>query len=418
MSYGAFILFRLIHGKSQMYRILPIYLLAFTFTICNVQAATEVGGIINVNTTWSLADSPYSVVNDVQLAYGATLTVEPNVVINGGGLSIKVWGTLDATGNEQSRIVFENVHIKPGISGSAITPYLISLKFCELNGGAIYEPTGSAIYGSLLLQDSILNGTSSFLHLWYPTSDCYVERNIFNNAKGIDAGMSGGVKVYVTNNVFFDQTTGYAVKNWASYDTSELIVRYNSFLSTDRIALMLPSGFTSSGMTASENYWNTLDTNIIDSMIYDRNDDLSSADYIGYVPVLTEPDPNTPIFLLDQELTIQTDPNHINTVIPQVGQHIINGWADVNATRFIDCPEVYRFDHWEGDVENPNSANTRVFMNTDKIITAVFVDDRQCGDECHPYPAGDISKNCIVDFNDFILFFQSWMECTKPECDL
>jgi hypothetical protein len=116
-------------------------------------------------------------------------------------------------------------------------------------------------------------------------------------------------------------------------------------------------------------------------------------------------------------LLVQTEPNDINTVTPSVGQHTCSGWVDVNASRFVDCPKVYCFDHWVGDVEDANSANTRVFMNSGKTITAVFRDNRQCGDECHPYPAGDIDKNCIVDFNDFGLFALSWLECTKPECD-
>ncbi|MFQ5585834.1 MAG: hypothetical protein ACE5GF_03315 [Thermodesulfobacteriota bacterium] len=66
-------------------------------------------------------------------------------------------------------------------------------------------------------------------------------------------------------------------------------------MSTDRVALMLPSGYTSAGITAINNYWNTTtDTGVIDSMIYDKNDDLGSADYIIYTPFLTTPDVNTP----------------------------------------------------------------------------------------------------------------------------
>ena len=118
-------------------------------------------------------------------------------------------------------------------------------------------------------------------------------------------------------------------------------------------------------------------------------------------------------------LTIDVDPNDvgIDTITPSVGAHDYAGRVNINAQQFAKCPDVYVFDHWEGDVNDPNSANTTVFMDTDKTVTAVFVDGRKCGDECHPYPAGDIDKNCIVDFNDFGLFALSWLECTKPECD-
>jgi hypothetical protein len=248
--------------------------------------------------------------------------------------------------------------------------------------------------------------------LVHSTSDGYIERNVFDNSGGILVCLSAGVKAYIRNNVFYQQSTGYAVLTYSS----ELIVRYNSFLSNDRIALELQSG-TDARMTAFENYWNTLNTDVIDSMIYDKNDDLGCAGYIIYTPILTDPHPDTPVYLLDQKLSVQTEPNYIDTVTPSVGQHTFSGFVDISAEAFIDCPRVYSFDHWEGDVTDANSADITVFMDSDKIITAVFRDARQCGDECHPYPSGDIDKDCKVDFLDIAMVANSWLECTKPECD-
>ena len=118
-------------------------------------------------------------------------------------------------------------------------------------------------------------------------------------------------------------------------------------------------------------------------------------------------------------LTIDVDPNDagIDTITPSVGTHDYAGRVNINAQQFAKCPDVYVFDHWEGDVNDPNSANTTVFMDTDKTVTAVFVDGRQCGDECHPYPVGDLDKDCEVTFGDFALFASHWLDCTKPECD-
>lgn len=141
--------------------------------------------------------------------------------------------------------------------------------------------------------------------------------NVFENAGGISVGTDNNVKVYIRNNVFYKQNSGFAVENWASYSTSETVVEYNSFYSTDRIALRLPSGYNSAKMTAVNNYWNTTDTSIIDNMIFDKKDDLGSAgtvnsvpllkasnlsseepggNYITYEPFLTERDANTPYF--------------------------------------------------------------------------------------------------------------------------
>ena len=39
-----------------------------------------------------------------------------------------------------------------------------------------------------------------------------------------------------------------------------------------------------------------------------------------------------------------------------------------------------------------------------------------CGDPTHPYPAGDINKDCSVDAIDFSMLTGSWLECTY-NCD-
>ena len=39
-----------------------------------------------------------------------------------------------------------------------------------------------------------------------------------------------------------------------------------------------------------------------------------------------------------------------------------------------------------------------------------------CGDPTHPYPAGDITKDCRVDMADFALLSTSWLDCTY-NCD-
>ena len=118
-------------------------------------------------------------------------------------------------------------------------------------------------------------------------------------------------------------------------------------------------------------------------------------------------------------LTMQAEPAEVDTVTPPVGDHEYAEGVKVNisAQRFVDCPDVYVFSHWEGDVSDPYSANTTVIMDTNETVTAVFVDGRQCGDECHPYPEGDFDKDCEVTFADFAFFASHWLECTKPQCD-
>jgi len=153
-------------------------------------------------------------------------------------------------------------------------------------------------------------------------------------------------------------------------------------------------------------------------------------------------------------LTINVIPGNVG--IDTISQTDIDGVyppcypAVVNAEDFIDCPDIWRFDHWEGDVVDPNSSRTTVIMTENKTITAVFVlDQRRCGDECHPLVQGDIDGDCYVEFEDYAIYADErrcgqecppvlqadldqdgdvdledlgiyageWLNCSHPDCD-
>ncbi|MHC4642311.1 MAG: GLUG motif-containing protein [Planctomycetota bacterium] len=40
-----------------------------------------------------------------------------------------------------------------------------------------------------------------------------------------------------------------------------------------------------------------------------------------------------------------------------------------------------------------------------------------CGDMVHPYPPGDVNKDCMVNFYDIAIVAGHWLECTATECD-
>ena len=125
---------------------------------------------------------------------------------------------------------------------------------------------------------------------------------------------------------------------------------------------------------------------------------------------------------VDVTLTINADPAYVDTVDPVVGAHIVTEGTIVNlvADAYIDCDnsgEVLAFDSWTGDVADPGLATTTIVMDTNKTVTANYVDNRTCGDDCHPYPQYDFSQNCIVDLADLSLFAAQWLNCTQPVCD-
>jgi len=56
-------------------------------------SATNAIGILNQNTTWTKAESPYTLTGPVAVNIGVTLTVQPGTIINLNGFYIQVNGT-------------------------------------------------------------------------------------------------------------------------------------------------------------------------------------------------------------------------------------------------------------------------------------------------------------------------------------
>lgn len=127
-------------------------------------------------------------------------------------------------------------------------------------------------------------------------------------------------------------------------------------------------------------------------------------------------------------LTISTEPAGIDSVTPVAGIYEYDPEEKqtvlLSAQKKIDCPDVYIFDHWEGDFDptdimsESNQPLTSIVMDTSREIRAVFViETPTCGDDCNPYPLGDINGDCMIDLKDYAIICQQWFECTEPDCD-
>jgi len=79
----------------------------FSFDFVSSQSSgTEVSGIITADTTWTQANSPYTLTGNVLVNKAATLTVEPGVTVDLNGYYIMVNGTLQARGTSNDKITF------------------------------------------------------------------------------------------------------------------------------------------------------------------------------------------------------------------------------------------------------------------------------------------------------------------------
>jgi hypothetical protein len=54
--------------------------------------------------------------------------------------------------------------------------------------------------------------------------------------------------------------------------------------------------------------------------------------------------------------------------------------------------------------------------STGYVLSAVRYEPRACGDAEHPYPIGDLNKDCEVNFVDVAMLSLHWLDCTRPQC--
>jgi hypothetical protein len=267
-----------------------------SLTVDVERVGTQVqSGVLNTDTTWTRAASPYRLMGTTQVARGVKLTIEAGAIVTGPSNltpgALVVGGGLEAIGTQAQPITFRGVRVTP--AGSQAQPHLINLERVMFSGGSLYAPTGNAIYGSLRLVDSRL-APGEYAYIWYPTSPVLIERNVIDGGWRLSIGFrqSGAEPFVVVRNNYF---VNASIENWAAYDSATgPIVEFNTFGGSG-IALTLPAGYDSSVMTATNNWWGTTDPAVIATRIYDRNDDITSGGVVPFQPFLTAPHPNTPV---------------------------------------------------------------------------------------------------------------------------
>ncbi len=257
-------------------------------------AATPVGGIIVSDTTWNATNSPFVITSKVQVAESVILTIEAGAIVNGQDFyeKIDVFGTLQAIGTLGHEITFSNVLV----SGAGdLLPTVVRMRYCHLVMSSPFYSTGGP--GSILsLEDSIIENCFPSFYLNEPAAACVIQRNIFyrNTLADISqsSGLTGPTRISIIDNLFYESPIRFSFFSFTNSD--HVVLSGNSFLSTNSVVIQ-GSQHWSAAVLATNNYWNTEDTNVIASMIYDRNDDLFVASYIYSKPFLTTPSPNVPV---------------------------------------------------------------------------------------------------------------------------
>lgn len=301
--------------------VLQSAMLVFAGTIF---ADTEVGGNITEDTTWTKSNSPYIVMNTVQILEGVKLTIEPGVQIKfkkDTGLNID--GELSAIGTEENYIIFTSGEMI-GEAGNWLGIY-----FTNDSQDVIFNSYGVYVSGSIIkncviefAQDGISSRYSSQyifnnlirnnqvgIRLYYSGSRIQDSEISYNTINGIvfthyDVSGSGDFSI-IRNKISNNGESGLLGKQ----NTSAPI--YQNEIKNNKVGISFSGTYTNpdikennivdnldyaikfeydniEDVQAPYNYWGTTDESVLDQIIYDYYDnvDLSKVDYL---PLATQP---------------------------------------------------------------------------------------------------------------------------------
>ena len=251
--------------------------------------------IIRNDVVWRTGDI-INISDDIQIASGATLTIEEGVTVRGG--NIQVFGNLLVDGSGSSKVNFEDVALTFGSSHS--TPGRIEMQHAVWSGGEFLPATGNGSYGSFSVSNSYFKGSSGF-YIWYPTSDSNFTRNTFDSTSPLSIGSDRNATVFIEENSFLNprsnwyENTPLAIEVWASYG-NPVQIQHNTFsIPNGGFAIEISEGYSSPSVNAANNYWGTVDLNIIQGMILDANDSLNRHSIIDVSNPLAEPYSGAPV---------------------------------------------------------------------------------------------------------------------------
>lgn len=195
-----------------------------------VSEITEVGGVIQDDTTWNSSDAPFKIINTVQVPEDVTLEIEPGVLIQsasnlGRDPVFQLHGEIIAEGTESNPITINGKNNSGTFfdaEGSNEDGYL-SAQYCHVKDGGGFWWHGNASFD---LRQSTLENID-YSYIWYPFGSeggtINIEYNRFINSGGFSTGMRGDTTINIRYNLFRngkEADSGGLINNWASYDQS------------------------------------------------------------------------------------------------------------------------------------------------------------------------------------------------------
>lgn len=163
-----------------------------------LDADTEVGGVMNGEITWSAANSPFAVTQNVEVPTGGTLLIEPGVEVRFDRFSLIVKGEIVARGSDESPIL---------LTSNKPTPEPGDWLFVQLMTQSVpakFGAEGKFVSGSVLEHCIIEYGAGLNLVGASPLiTHCTIRHNYSEEGGGIFSG--GGSPVIQNNRIAYNR---------------------------------------------------------------------------------------------------------------------------------------------------------------------------------------------------------------------
>jgi len=313
-----------------------------TVNFGTAQSGSNVNGIITSNTTWTQANSPYTLTGSVAVNAGVTLTIQAGVTVNLNGNYLQVNGTLFAIGTSTNKIQFNGGSITFTTVGNGwndqtgsgsiiqyanVTSTIVSVQspakidHNTLNGnimmnnvisancGVISNNTVTASYGDGIAcsGNASISGNTIVGALWggidafsgSPT----IQGNLVTNNMGWNGVMSqGGIVVrnggsesvpttpFIEDNTITNNNLGITIGSQGSQAISPIILN-NNIYGNQKYNFYLNQ--ITYNVTVSNNWWGTTDTQAIGQTIYDYKNNFNLGN-VSFIPFLSASDPLAP----------------------------------------------------------------------------------------------------------------------------
>lgn len=311
---------------------------------------TPVIGKLSSDRSWTKANSPYIFRDQVTVAEGVTLTIEPGVTIEMGPFWLNVWGALHARGTVSDNIVFiSSSHGSSNMPGhiyfdtndnqqtileSIIENAIINVTYHpaisifkhspKINNNTIHgtiesHSTGSTLITKNNIMGSIYVGSGSktiisnnIISGGFGISGGSNYTIIFNNTIigcNIGIGIERGAPIIEKNLITSNNIVGIKVRSGQpiiktntitnnlngvlitqDFGDSCPIIHNNNIYSNNQYDLKLD---IPNDVDATSNWWGTNDKSTIGERIHDYNDDPKLGN-VNYTPFLMAPNPKAP----------------------------------------------------------------------------------------------------------------------------